>query len=93
MGRASRRRAERRAAPCLEPVFRVTAPSRRQPVRSISGSAREGLLRLAELRGQQLELEREMERQALQAVAAGASWAAVGRALGISRQGARQRYG
>jgi hypothetical protein len=46
-----------------------------------------------ELRGRLAEAEREIVAQVSRERRAGASWGDVGRALGMSRQGARQRFG
>jgi hypothetical protein len=92
MGRASRKRAEQRAS-VTAPVFPLKRPPRRASVRDVPWTARAGLDRLAELHDQQLELERQIDELVGDLVAKGASWADPGRALGICRQGARQRYG
>lgn len=92
MGRASRKRAEQRASVTVR-VFPLQRPQRAAPARAVPWSARSGLERLAELHQQQVELECQIEDAARAVVAKGASWADLGRALGISRQGARQRYG
>lgn len=92
MGRASRRRAEQRAS-VTAPVFPLERPPRPAPLRVVPREARSGLDRLGELRAQQLALEGQIDRQVRELVTVGASWADLGRALGISRQGARQRYG
>lgn len=92
MGRASRKRAELRASVTAK-VFAQPRPSRPAPVRAVPWVARDGLEHLSELRTQQRELERQVEEQVRELIAKGVSWAALGRALGISRQGARQRYG
>jgi hypothetical protein len=84
MGRAPRRRAEQRAS-VTGKVFPPQHPPRPAPVRVVPWAARAGLVRLGELRAQQLELERHVDEQVRELVVAGASWADLGRALGISR--------
>lgn len=119
MGRASRRRAERRGAVASPRGSEASAPSTtpeawgcaasatsphdvsvaepRQPPllrdrRPLAGRTA-GLIRLADLDAERRELDAEVTLLARQLAAMGVSWAAIGRALGISRQGARQRYG
>jgi hypothetical protein len=119
VGRASRRRAERRSAvdaprgsqvpapsttpelwACAasstrtrdEPVAEPTQPSLSRGRRPLGDRAAH-LVRLAELDAERRELDAELTLLVRQLAAAGISWAAIGRALGISRQGARQRYG
>lgn len=92
MGRASRKRADQRASVTAK-VFAQSRMPRPAPVRAVPWAAREGLVRLAELRAQQRQLERQVDEQVRALIAKGATWADLGRALGVSRQGARQRYG
>ncbi len=51
------------------------------------------LRRLAELHAERVRLDAEVNVLVRQLAANGVGWGAVGRAVGISRQGARQRYG
>jgi hypothetical protein len=44
------------------------------------------------LAGRQQEVERDIELAVRALIDAGQSWTVVGQALGLSRQGARQRY-
>ena len=92
MGRASRRRAEQRSSHRHERVFPLRPRPRQPPVREVPWQAQPGLARLGDLHEQKMGLEGEIERQVKELIAQGASWAAIGRALGITRQGARQRY-
>lgn len=92
MGRASRRRADQRASVTAK-VFPPSRVPRPAPVREVPWAARDGLARLAELRAQQRQLEQQVDEQVRQLIQTGVSWADLGRALGISRQGAGQRYG
>jgi hypothetical protein len=90
VGRASRRRSEQRAAAAgaTTPV-----PERRwQPDPALT-SPWPGLERLAALRAEQHRLERLVEQEVAGLVRLGVGWGDVGRALGVSRQGARQRFG
>jgi len=48
---------------------------------------------LAALHAERLRLDAELDLLVDQLAARGVGWGAIGRALGISRQGARQRYG
>lgn len=50
------------------------------------------LARLADLQDERRELDAQIT-LLVRLAAAGVSWGAIGRALGVSRQGARQRYG
>lgn len=92
MGRASRRRAEQRASVTAK-VFPASRMPRPAPVRGVPWAAQDGLARLAELRAQQRQLEQQVDEQVRELIEKGVSWADLGRCLGISRQGARQRYG
>ena len=119
MGRASRRRAERRVdggtwaphprtmaatpEPALQPrppTIRiddvpVTAPAT-PPVPQSRLELPGGpvsLARLADLQDERRELDAQITLLVVRLAAAGVSWGAIGRALGVSRQGARQRYG
>lgn len=119
MGRASRRRAERRTAvvtwvphartrattpePALQPrppTIRtddvpVTAPAPPPIPQSHVEPAGSpvNLTRLADLHDERQELDAQITLFVARLAAAGVSWGAIGRALGVSRQGARQRYG
>jgi hypothetical protein len=92
MGRASRKRAEQRASVTAK-VFSAEPPPRCAPRREVPWAAQDGLGVLRELREQQLHLELQVEAQVRELIRNGASWADLGRALGVSRQAARQRYG
>lgn len=92
MGWAARRRAEQRASVAAK-VFPAERPRRVAPARVVARDAQAGLIRLHDLRTQQRELEEEIEAQVRALEVAGASWADLGRALGMGRQGTRQRYG
>lgn len=52
-----------------------------------------GLERLAVMREERRVLDADIELLAVELASIGTSWAEIGRALGMSRQGARQRYG
>ena len=107
MGRASRRRAEQRAAATQRPVRarddadrlgRVwdvvgRGPVRRPPHRLPPPGAGPGLHRLQDLVGMRLEIDRAIGDGVAALVGLGTDWGSIGRALGVSRQAARQRYG
>jgi hypothetical protein len=69
------------AAVAAPPLARLPASGR--------SSAADHLRRLLERQG---ELQGEIEDEVRRLLAQGESWTVVGRALGLSRQGARQRY-
>lgn len=52
-----------------------------------------GLERLAELHEERAGLDASIEVLVAELVALGVGWGDIGRALGVSRQGARQRFG
>jgi hypothetical protein len=52
-----------------------------------------GLARLRELSVEQAAVSAAIEDLVIDLSRAGVSWGDIGRALGVSRQGARQRYG
>jgi hypothetical protein len=51
------------------------------------------LSRLTELAVERVKVDAEIRVVAQQLATGGVSWGAIGRALGMSRQGARQRFG
>ena len=92
MGRSARRRAANRAGANSE-IAGASAALRHGPVGSAAGDF--DVVTLADLvdaveRRRQADLEIQVLVDLL--VARGMNWGDVGRALGISRQGARQRY-
>lgn len=119
MGRASRRRAERRVdggtspphpwtmAATPEPAFQLRPPTIRTDDLPVTAPAPSpvpqtrveiaggpvSLTRLADLHDERQELDAQITLLVARLAAAGVSWGAIGRALGVSRQGARQRYG
>lgn len=95
MGRASRKRAERRAVERVERVSNTTAApnSRRPPFRRAPVGASSGIYRLEHLRQSRVELEDSIRLEVTALLAVGTDWGTIGRALGVSRQAARQRYG
>jgi hypothetical protein len=92
MGRASRKRRrigfEGTPVPLPRTEARVGKPLLAAPV-----EVERGLERLAEWREERDGLDRAMAAEVAALVAQGVSWGEVGRALGMTRQGARQRYG
>ena len=106
MGRASRKRAEQRQQPAersagaaLErPVVgpldreRGGSPSR-PPLRHPPLGAHARLQHLSRLRAARTDVDTAIAREVHELLALGEDWGNVGRALGVSRQAARQRYG
>lgn len=105
MGRASRKRAERRAggdpmggAPTApdpqERIFEALAGGRvrRPPYRVPPAGAAAGLGRLRELDTTRSDLEEAIRQEVIALVGLGTDWGSVGRALGVSRQAARRRF-
>lgn len=98
MGRASRRRSQRQQArPAIQHDRRVPPNPEARQLRACSsyptGDVSRGLERLGEWRAEREGLERAIALEVADLVVMGASWGDVGRALGMTRQGARQRYG
>jgi hypothetical protein len=95
VGRASRKRAEQRrsAGERPPPPELSERPARRPPFRHPPADADGGLFRLHELRQARAELEDTVVSEVAVLVALGTDWGSIGRALGVSRQTARQRYG
>lgn len=107
MGRASRRRAEQRAAAgqttarvrddpdVVERVWDAVArgPARRPPYRQTPPGAGPGLRRLRELCISRSDTDQAITQEVALLAALGTDWGTIGRALGVSRQAARQRYG
>jgi hypothetical protein len=91
VGRASRRRSEQRAASLATP--HVPEPFSWPGPSDLPLTTEQGLARLAALRAEQHQLERLVEQEVARLVRLGVGWGDVGRALGVSRQGARQRFG
>lgn len=91
MGRKSRRRAEQRASVTAEALSLAPPPL---PVRcrSLPWPLRDGLAQLAALQQARAGLDAAITALAYEVTAQGASWGDVGRALGLTRQGARQKY-
>jgi len=103
VGRASRRRAEQRrvsgAGGPAAPTSATSVVAGRSPAAerlasaSVTVRGTVGLLRLADLHAERVRLDDEVSVLVQELAASGVSWGVIGRALGISRQGARQRYG
>jgi hypothetical protein len=73
----------------VPPVRRnLRAPARRLPLQ-----ARTGLQTLEDLSRSRREIEDTIAEQVAALFRLGADWGVIGRALGVSRQAARQRYG
>ena len=82
MGRSARRRAEQR---------RTAPPGVRS---SVDRALHLGTLgELTDLHATRKQLDQDIAVRARRLFRSGVSWAAVGRSLKLSRQGARQRYG
>jgi hypothetical protein len=87
--------------PAVERPFRyervwdalARGPRRASPYRRPPDGAGTGLHRLRELRAAQLAIDEAIAQQVAVLAALGTDWGTVGRALGVSRQAARQRYG
>ena len=75
--------------------LRAPAPvtARRPPYRQPPPAAFRGLARLTELHAARVEIHKAIAEEVQRVVALGTDWGTVGRALGVSRQAARQRYG
>jgi integrase len=71
----------------------AAGPARRPPFRRPPDGAGSGLYRLQELRESRTELDKLIASEVRALIALGADWGTIGRALGVSRQAARQRYG
>jgi hypothetical protein len=96
MGRASRKRAEQRASAAgSDPIrdARTAPPPRRPPFRRVPVGASSGIHRLEQMRWARVELDRAIACEVTALLAVGTDWGTIGRALGVSRQAARQRYG
>ena len=70
-----------------------SAPSRRPPHHRAPSQALPGLGRLERLSRTRAELDAAITEQVRALVALGTDWGNIGRALGVTRQAARQRYG
>jgi hypothetical protein len=94
MGRASRRRTEQRASVTATAASRSPAAPRpsAQRHRIVPWSLQEGLEQLAALKQTRDELDASICALVQGLSERGASWGDVGRALHLSRQGARQKY-
>ena len=82
--------------PTRAPDLQAAPPerqARRAPTRALPPHARTGLLTLEELRQAQRQIEQAIVEQVDELSRLGAGWGVIGRALGVSRQAARQRYG
>jgi hypothetical protein len=91
MGRASRRRASNRALQETATAAQLDAPRRQPP----DGPARRSFACLGDLSDaarRRHEVDVEIDEIVQLLVARGIGWGDIGRALGITRQGARQRY-
>lgn len=66
---------------------------RRSPFHRPPPGAPVHLQRLGELRTARAEVDAAMVREVQMLLALGTDWGSIGRALGVSRQAARQRYG
>ena len=119
MGRASRRRAEQRAAAVQgrpasamedrgvdrqqagsarahsERIVEALArrQARRPPFRRTPPAAEFALQRLRDLHQTRERLDQLIASEVIGLVGLGTDWGSIGRALGVSRQAARQRYG
>jgi hypothetical protein len=92
MGRASRRRAEQRASVTARAF--PPAPAARSPrTRWLPFEARTGLARLGELATGRAEMDAAIDELVRDLSRAGVGWGDIGRALGLTRQGARQKHG
>lgn len=69
------------------------ADARRPPFRHPPPAAHGCLHRLNQLRAARSDIESAISREIDTLVALGTDWGSIGRALGVSRQAARQRYG
>lgn len=67
--------------------------ARRPPFRCPPATAFGGLNRLREMSTSRAELEALIAAEVIELVRLGTDWGTMGRALGVSRQAARQRYG
>lgn len=78
------------------PAVQVARPeprARRAPTRRLTPHARAGLQALEELCQDRRQIEESIAEQVAALSRLGADWGVIGRALGVSRQAARQRYG
>lgn len=91
MGRQSRRRAAQRASVTAK-VFSPAPQPRVARRPSVPWPLRECLEQLVTLQQARAELDASITALVNDVTAQGASWGDVGRALGLTRQGARQRY-
>ncbi|MCW2599351.1 MAG: hypothetical protein JWM02_1180 [Frankiales bacterium] len=91
MGRASRRRSAQRASVTAK-VFSSAPRPRTARSLPVPWPLREGLEQLGALQQTRAELDGSITALVHALTAQGASWGDVGRALGLTRQGAGQRY-
>jgi hypothetical protein len=91
MGRASRRRAAARAGQV--PAVQAEALRWDAPVEPATARTHASLYDLADAAKRRRHIDTEIDQIVQLLVARGVGWGDIGRALGISRQGARQRYG
>jgi hypothetical protein len=92
MGRASRRRRALGYRPKPVPVFTV-APEPKPEAPILGWQALRALDDLAVLVEERRLLDARIAEIVTGLAAVGVSWAEIGRSLGMTRQGARQRYG
>lgn len=95
---SSRERSQRAPAEHLERSERVwealgRESVRRAPFRHPPATAVSGLNRLRGLSTSRVELDALIAEEVVALVRMGTDWGTIGRALGVSRQAARQRYG
>jgi hypothetical protein len=84
------------ASALTTPDLQVARPeprTRRAPTRWLTPHVRTGLQALEELCQDRRQIEETIAEQVAELSRLGADWGLIGRALGVSRQAARQRYG
>jgi hypothetical protein len=97
VGRKSRTKAaSRRSRESLHPApqLRVTTPrpTKARDVAPAAGAASDGVGRLRTLVARQVAAQQAVEDEILRLLGAGHSWTDIGAGVGLTRQGARQRY-